>query len=275
MTTLGWHADATLLDRYVRGDLGHPTAASLEQHLLACASCRAALRAQVDPAPLAQVWDGVVEQVQTTRPGLFERLLRTLRISAVDALLVAAAPAIRGAWLAGTLLTLVFATLAAAQDRGALLFLMVAPLVPVAGVAMSYGPDVDPCHEITVAASYSGVRLVLLRTAVVLATSLPVAAVGGLLLPGPDWTAVAWLLPAFAAVAVTLAASTWISVSRAAVVVGVAWFTVTASSAGPGFTTPTAAIAAPLLPVYAALALAGALVLWQRADRLNVMGRTS
>ncbi len=206
MTAVEWHADPTLLASYVRGSIGHASAASVEQHLVACAACRTALRGLVDPAPLERVWDSVVEQVQAPRPGPIERLLRRFGASDVDALLVAAAPAIRRSWIAGTLVTLAFAIVAAgSQDRGALLFLMVAPLVPVAGVAMSYGPDVDPCHEITVAASYSGVRLALLRTAAVLAISLPVAAIGGLLLPGPDWTAVAWLLPAIAAVTVTLA----------------------------------------------------------------------
>ena len=259
MTAVEWHADPTLLASYVRGSIGHASAASVEQHLVACVACRTTLRGLVDPAPLERVWDSIVEQVQAPRPGPTERLLRRLGASDVDALLVAAAPAIRRSWIAGTLVALAFAIVAARlRDRGALLFLMVAPLVPVAGVAMS--TDRTSTH------ATRSPWLPRTPASGWLCCGLPPCSrsryrwprSGGLLLPGPDWTAVAWLLPAFAAVAVTLALSTWISVSRAAAIVGVAWFIVTASTAGPGVTTPTAAIAAPLLPVYAALAILAA-----------------
>ena len=36
-----WHADDDLLARYVRGDAGAVQGASLEQHLIHCADCRA------------------------------------------------------------------------------------------------------------------------------------------------------------------------------------------------------------------------------------------
>jgi hypothetical protein len=45
----------------------------------------------------------------------------------------------------------------------------------------------------------------------------------GLWLPGPAWLAIAWLSPAAAAVAVTLALGMAIGVTRAAVMVGAAW----------------------------------------------------
>jgi hypothetical protein len=45
---------------------------------------------------------------------------------------------------------------------------MAAPLVPLVGVAVAYGPEADPAHELTATAPYSGLRLVLLRTAAVL-----------------------------------------------------------------------------------------------------------
>ena len=41
-------------------------------------------------------------------------------------------------------------------------------------------------------------RLLLLRTAGVLATSLPLTVLVGLALPGPAWLGVAWLTPAAA-----------------------------------------------------------------------------
>ena len=46
--------------------------------------------------------------------------------------------------------------------------------------------------------------MLLLRTAGVLVTSLPVTLLAGLALPGPAWLGVAWLTPAAAGVALTL-----------------------------------------------------------------------
>ena len=48
--------------------------------------------------------------------------------------------------------------------NGSLLFLAVTPLVPVAAVAFAYGQDVDPMWDTTLAAPYSPLRLLLLRS---------------------------------------------------------------------------------------------------------------
>ena len=169
----------------------------------------------VDPAPLRDVWARLEESVQAPRPGILHRGCRRLGVADHDALLLSAAPALRAGWLLGTALALAFAAVAAlgGGTRGALLFLIVAPLVPVAGVAFSYGPDIDEAYEPTLAAPYSSSRLLMLRAVTILLTSVPLAALGGLLLPGSAWSAVTWLLPASAAVALTLAGSTWTSPS--------------------------------------------------------------
>ena len=79
---------------------------------------------------------------------------------------VAAAPAIRGAWLLGLLLCLLFAVLGVVQGapNGSLLFLALTPLVPVAAVGFAYGQDVDPMWDTTLAAPYAPLRLLLLRS---------------------------------------------------------------------------------------------------------------
>ena len=75
----------------------------------------------------------------------------------------------RVAWLLGTIGVLLFVVsrrVCADSDGGLGLFLLVAPLIPVAGVAAAYGPSSDPSYEAVLASPYPMVRLVLLRTVV-------------------------------------------------------------------------------------------------------------
>ena len=87
------------------------------------------------------------------------------------------------------------------------IFLTLAPLLPVAGVALSYGPAADPAYELTLAAPYSVLRLVLLRSVAVVTCTVALTAIGALALADNGWQAVAWLLPALALSAATLALS--------------------------------------------------------------------
>ena len=85
--------------------------------------------------------------------------------------LLVAVPAFGDAWLVGMVAVTVFSGFAATfSDRyGLAVFLLVAPLAPVAGVSASYGRDADPSYELVTVAPYSALRLLLLRTAGVLA----------------------------------------------------------------------------------------------------------
>lgn len=143
--------------------------------------------------------------------------------------LLAAVLALRGGWLIGVTLALLFAGVAAmfAGDQGLGFFLLVAPLAPVAGVAMAFGGDADPSQEIVVTTPFSAVRLLLLRTAAVVATCVPVAMLVGLLVPGPGWLFVAWLTPAAACVAVTLALSPYVGLTNSGTLVGASWSVLT------------------------------------------------
>jgi len=278
----GWHADDALLARYLRGDAGAALGSSIEAHLLHCATCRGRVGPLVDPAPLRDVWARLEESVQAPRVGLLHRLLRTLGVPDHEAVLLAAAPALRASWLWGTALALAFAAAAAAGggERGTVLFLIVAPLAPVAGVAASYGPDIDEAYEPTLAAPYSSSRLLMLRAVAILLTSVPLAALGGLLLPGSAWSAATWLLPASAAVALTLAGSTWTGPARAATVVTVAWLAVVGAMYADAETVEAVdplllLLAGPALPAYAATGLVAVLVFRARAGRLALMGRNA
>ena len=201
--------------------------ASVEQHLLTCARCRAVVNSAVDVtvADLAAAWDRTRDAVEVPRPSVFERLLRTAGLPAHEARLVALASAFRAGWLVGVAAVLAFAALAAAigHDRGTWFFLAAAPLAPCLMVAFSYDRRMDPALEPETVTPYSALRLVLLRTIAVLALALPAVLLLGLVVPGE--APFAWLLPAVGFVAVVLAASTWVSQLNAAMTVSVGWLT--------------------------------------------------
>lgn len=272
-----WHIEGRLLADYVDGRADAVSGNSVEQHVVRCSACRSHLNDLVDDPMLTTVWDRVLDTVQAPTPSLGERLLRRAGVTPGDALLLWAAPAFRAPWLAATLVTLAFATLAAAssETRGMLLFVLVAPLLPVAGVALAYGPDADEAHEATVPTPYPALRLVLLRTVAVLATTLPVTLVAGLLLPGSPAVAVAWLAPSLAGVALTLALSTWLSVARSAICVALGWGVLAASLAGPASGSPALSLEPWFIPAYLALAVASAAVLVLRGDHLAHLGGSS
>jgi hypothetical protein len=270
-----WHADDDLMIRYVRGTVGPLDGVSLEQHLTGCADCRARIATHVDVPPLELVWARVREQVQAPAPSLVERLLTRLGVSASDARIVSVAPSLRTSWLFGLAVTLGFVGLGTATGgtRGLAFFLLVAPLVPVAGVAFAYGPDVDPSYEVGVAVPYSAARLLLLRTAAVLATSLPLVLAAALLVPGLSWTAVTWLLPALAFTTMILAASTWTRPTFAALGLGIAWACAVGTAALDR--DPYAVLAPTALLVYTLGGIAAALILRLRIRRLTPLGSLS
>jgi hypothetical protein len=219
----GWHLDDDTLRRYVERTDSMAEGASVEQHLLSCAQCRARVNATVDVIDLAAVWDRTQDTIEVPRPSGFERLLRVAGLPAHEARLVAVASAFRGVWLVGVAAVLAFAAFAGAVGHagGLWVFLAVAPIVPCLVVASSYDPWMDPALEPELVTPYPALRLVLLRTIAVLAVALPAVLLFGLVIPGD--APFGWLLPAVGFVAVVLAASTWVSPLRAAIAVSSAW----------------------------------------------------
>ena len=264
-----WHAEGALMERYVRGQAGAVPAAALEQHLTVCAECRARMTSYVEVEPLELVWGRIQEEVQAPARSVVERVLARLGVPEPEALLLAVAPSLRASWMLGVVATLSFAGVGAAYGgtRGFAFFLLVAPLVPMAGVALAYGPDVDPAYEIGVAAPYSSARLLLLRTGAVLATSLPLVLAAGLLVPTMSWTAVAWLLPALALTALLLAVSTWVRPAPVAVALALLWAGVVGAAALER--DPGAVLAPANLLVYAVVGVAAALMLRLRIHQLH------
>jgi hypothetical protein len=230
----GWHVDEETLARYAHGRVPLSIGASVEAHLLSCTRCRMLLTPAVELDRLERLWDDVVERVDAPRPGLVERLLRLAGVSEDTARLLAATPTLRASWLLAMAAALAFAVFAAtasgAYDRGTLLFLTVAPILPVAGVAAAFHRRLDPTYEIGLAAPYSQFRLLLLRSAAVTTVTCAEALVVGLLMPERGLTAAAWLLPALALTSLTLVLARRLDVVYAAAGVGAVWVVTVVSS---------------------------------------------
>jgi hypothetical protein len=236
------HIDAATVEAYERGVLEVDREVDVEEHLLDCAQCREMLAgmaaedgllATVSTERLEQIWGGLQEEVAATQPGVVESVLSRLGLPAAQARLLTAAPSLRGPWLLGIAAALGFALVAAltAGPRGVGLFLAVAPLLPVAGVAVAYGPHTDPMHELAAAAPHPASDTVLLRTLAVLLSTIPLAVLAGVLLPSaPVWIAAAWLLPALAFTALLLAAGTVMDPLWAAAGIIAVWATVVLSA---------------------------------------------
>jgi len=259
-----WHADEPALRGLLDGTVGPVFAASLESHVMRCGTCRDQLNLMAYDETLERTWSAIRTTVQAPEPTWLERFLRSCGLSEETGRLLAAVPAMRGAWLLGVAVALGFAGLAAvfSGDLGTGLFLLVAPLAPVAGVAAAFGGDADPAQEMVVTTPYSATRLLLLRTAAVLATCAPIAMLVGLALPGPDWLTIAWLTPAAAGATVTLALAPRFGFTNAAVAVGAVWSVLTVGTTQAHHPTLLVGSVGQLVCVVLA-AIAGALVVSQ------------
>ena len=224
MTT--WHLDPDMARTYAGGGTAPAFAASVEQHLTGCPDCRALV--PQDDARVDRIWADVLDAVEAPRVGRVESLLRRLGVSHPTARLVAATPTLRGAWLLASLAVVLLAVAAAqAGPRGTLMFVALAPVLPVLGVALAFGDRTDPTLEIAVASPYSLVRLLAARTTFVVATSMVPAALVVPLLPGDRFFALAWMLPGLAMSAAVLASARVVQPAFAATLLTVGWVTVT------------------------------------------------
>lgn len=261
-----WHLDPELLDGYAEGrPLSPALTASVEAHLQGCAPCQARLAPAVDAPRLDAVWAGVTDALDAPRVPLVERLLTEVGIPPDTARLVAVTPSLQLSWLTGTTVALLMAlALAQTGERGIGLFLALAPVLPVAGVAVAFGPRTDPLHEVAVAAPYSSFRLLLLRSAAVLTTSLLLAVPAAALLPATAWVAAGWLLPALALTCTALALATRVDPVVSSAVLAGCWLVVALSGLRPERDPLLVASAAVQLSCLVLLVLAGAALLGSR-----------
>ncbi len=225
-----WHADPALIARYVSDNLDDINASSLEAHILTCALCRETLTAMAPTAPLEGIWQAIETVLNAPQPGFVEQVLLRLGIHEHVARLLAATPSLRLSWFAAEAFALASAAFAAQNTAGTyaggtalFLFLVLAALAPVAGVAAAFGPGVDPSYEIGIASPMRTDRLLFIRATAVLVASIAIGSFAAIALPGLDRTMTLWLLPALGLTLATLAVATWLHPIVAASVVGVVW----------------------------------------------------
>lgn len=270
MTRRREHLDRPTATAYAAGTLPDAAADVVEDHLDACGRCAVAVSAAVRATPaaggvLAAVRGSVLLAVAcdaqpASDPGDGRQHRSASR--RLGRLAWAVGPALRGPWLIALLLVCAGAA-ALAYGTGSAgvrpLLLLLAPVLPVVGVALSYGPGADPMHEIGASTPSGGLRLLLIRTAAVLAASLPLLTAADALLPrgsGPHAPAtpgpVVWLLPGLALTLATLALGSFTGCRAAARIVAAGWTLVVllpaaATSRGVSDTAVLAAQAAGVL----------------------------
>ncbi|MEU6808926.1 zf-HC2 domain-containing protein [Streptomyces sp. NPDC046831] len=275
-----WHVAEDDLRAYGRGELEPPLLWSADTHLAGCAACRARLASLADPAALDAGWERLDAELDAPRPGPAERLLLRLGVAGHTARLLAATPVLRRSWLLAVAVVLMTTVAAAEELRAAdspTAFLALAPLLPLAGVALAYGPGLDPTYEMAVVAPMHGFRLLLVRTVAVLAVGLGLNGLATLALPGYGLRALAWLLPALALTATGLALTPRLGPYRAPALTGGVWVALLlvagARSAGGGALPQFTAAGQGAAAVVAVLATG---LLYLLRDRFDVAGtRTS
>jgi hypothetical protein len=225
MTTTTWHARPELLARFATAPdtIDGTAASSVEQHLMACAACRAVVAAAADPAETAGSWVAVADVIDRPRPSAVERVLAALGVSAGMARLVAATRELRVAWLVTVAGLVVLAVGLARADGSDGPFLVIAPLVPLAAVLLGFVPVADPGGEAGVATPVHGVGLTLRRVVAVVVPALVLVSLGAVAVPGVAGGGVTWLLPGLALAVGALAAATFVRVSVSAGGLGACW----------------------------------------------------
>lgn len=267
-----WHAEPALLEAYVAGRLDAILGASLERHLDQCADCRDAIRPLTDVQLLEEAWSGVRAGFEHPPLPRLIRVAQRLGLGEPSAILLAATASLRAAWLSSAFVALGFTVAATMATGGTMLwpFLLVAPLIPVLGVAAAYGPSEDPFEALAVTAPYGRTRLILVRTLAVLVTSVPGACLLGLALPGPAWIAAAWLGPAVAMLSLLLAVASFVGPRLGASIVTLLWCGVVLGSVRR--LPHTWPVEADQQAVYLGLATAALVVLMVRSRRTRKIG---
>ncbi len=223
---MSWHLEEHTWEAYAAGRLDPAAEASVEAHVTGCAQCRGAARSVVPPAATTAVWHAVRATVAEPVLPAPLRALRRLGapthdlvvVSAADSLLLPWAAAVGSALLAACLVGL--AGLSPLNQDTA--FLALAPLVPVLAVAMAYDA-LDPLREVCLVTPYSKLRLALLRTTATLAVAVPATLAVGLVVPGMQDLAFAWLLPSLGLTTGVLVLLTWLEAPVAGAVVAGTW----------------------------------------------------
>ncbi len=275
-----WHIPDEVLVAYVGEWADAPEAWSAEAHLVLCPACRRRLSELVDVSPLAGVLATSQADLAAVLPGSGRGFVATRPAHLVSRSL--------GRW--PWLVAVVVATLAALgltqlvamvhPDRTAVpLTWALAPIVPLAGVALTFTRRSDPWAEVVLSTPKQGLALVLWRSAAVLVAAAPLTLAVGQV-PGVDtggrFTSAGMSLVAMLALTLlALALGTHTGVEVAALLVAGGWSVLTIFPmllAAPAW---GAVLSPGALPVWGAVIVASAgLVVARRVafERLPTFG---
>jgi hypothetical protein len=266
------HASMRIIDGYARGDtelLAADEVWALEAHLETCGVCRDRLSAAVTAeapgvaALVDTVWSGLEPQLATAVP-MPPRRHWSARLS------VWMTP-VMVPWLAMVVSVTLLALLLDVVDTGTgevSLVLLLAPVLPVLGVAASWSRGLDPAYELTASVPRAGLYLVLRRTASVLVVVVPALLVGGWV---TGVTAAQWLLPCLAFTSTTLALGGVVGVTRAAVALVAVWAAVVVAPTLAADSL-TFALQPDGLPVWGLILALGVGVVFARRNAYSVLG---
>lgn len=222
-----WHASDGVLASYVAGQLGRVTAASVEAHLLACASCRAGIQPFAPTERLARNLALLHSRIDAPPIPRVERLLQRLGLPERITRLLVVTPSARLAWLIAVASAVAAAAVAAdlsgSSQRGLFAFLVGAPLVPLGVVSTTFATRSDPAREVVVATPTPALELLLVRSVAVLVPAVVLTVLAAVVVPGHDGEATLWLLPALGLATATLALGSWLPVRAVSWVLGAGW----------------------------------------------------
>ncbi|MER5435158.1 zf-HC2 domain-containing protein [Streptomyces sp. NPDC002588] len=268
------HASMRIIDGYARGGTGLAADEvwAVEAHLEACRMCRDRLSAAVaaqapDVAALVgTVWAGLEPRLADTAP-VPRRRHRSARLSSW--LTPTMVP-----WLAMVVIVTLLAVLLDVVGAGTgdvSLVLLLAPVLPVLGVAASWSQGLDPAWELTASVPGAGLRLVLKRTVSVLAVVVPALLAAGWVTGVSGVTAAQWLLPCLAFTSTTLALGGVVGVTRAAIALVAVW-AVMVVAPSVAASRATFALQTGGLPVWGLILTLGIGVVIARKGAYSVLG---
>lgn len=272
-----WHASADVLAVFAVDPAGvdDATAASIETHLLVCADCRNDVARLADPALAAATWSAVADRIDAPPARALERVLLRLGVPSGPARLAAATPGLRVSGATAIIGLTAIAVLAARYVDAQGPFLVLAPLVPLVAVALTFAVATDPGGEAGVATPLHGAGLAIRRATAVLALAFVVLAAGALALPDLGSAPLGWILPAGALAVGSLAVGTWMRIELALAALAATWLANVALVRyldGPERPfADTAPFTAAGQAVALALTVTAVIVLAVRADRYSTL----
>ena len=223
MTTT-WHAPPDVLRRFAQEpeSLDDVTAASVEQHLVACEQCRGAVASATPAWQVEASWVAVADHIDRPRTTLTEQLLARIGMPSDLARVVGATPGLRLAWLGAIAFLAIAAVQVARQRETEAFFLAVAPLLPLGSVLVAFLPAEEPGGEVASATPLYGAGVVIRRAFAALVPTFLILAATSLALPDLADGA-RWLLPGLALTLGSLVLATWIRPVLGVVILATTW----------------------------------------------------